>query len=871
MACSPPPSDSIAALGARVGRGLRLRRAGRGACRPSTPHHRHRSAAPTASEAVAIAHASLFHAICVSCPVNPFVGAGATSPVAPAASGCPFPCCCGLPCPFRSGRPCPSDPKAQADVGLACRGMATGRQRRGKGRCYLRMYGISFPSWSVCSKASFAAAGKVPARRAVKRARLPRMDFAILGPLRVGGADGAIELKAAKQRALLAFLLLSRRDEGVPMTRLIDVLWGDHPPATATKALQVYVSQLRRALGASTIVTRSSGYAIDVEPGKLDLDRFESAGRARRARADRTRRARCCARRSRCSAGRRWPTRRCSGRRPPRPTGSTSCGWPRSSSGSRPTSRSAATRRSSAELEALTAEHPYRERFHAQLMLALYRAGRQADALEAYRRARTDARRGARAGPGPRAAAARGGDPGPGPGARPRRDAAAPRAAPRPPLPVPPGPLLGRDEDLATATALLRRDVRLLTLTGPGGIGKTRFALELAHRLGGDFPDGARLIALGALDDPARVLAELEPVVGLDRRWSSSTTSSRCWTPRPISAACWRRRRARSSSSRAARRCGSPPSTSSRSARSTTEPAVALFLRRARAVDPRLQLSPATNAGSRRSARGSTGSRWRSSSPPRASRSSPPPRSSTASPAGSTCSAAGPRDAPERQQTLRAAIGWSYDLLDAPAQQLFAQLGVFAGGFTLPGRRSRLRPRRARRHRRARRPLPAHPRRPPLRHARDRPRIRARAARRRRRRPRPPRARLRGALRGRRGRACAAPTSPHWLARLDADHDNVRAAIRHATAAGDVETALSLIWSAAHYWGTRGHVAEGRELAEAALARRRRPAGAADARRERRRRSWPPSRATSTPPARTSRRRWSSPASSSTARGSRVR
>ena len=59
---------------------------------------------------------------------------------------------------------------------------------------------------------------------------------------------------------------------------------------------------------------------------------------------------------------------------------------------------------------------------------------------------------------------------------------------------------------------------------------------------------------------------------------------------------------------------------------------------------------------------------------------------------------------------------------------------------------------------------------------------------------------------------------PHWLARLDADHDNLRAALRHAIAVGDVETALSLIWHAARYWGTRGHVAEGRELAEAALA-----------------------------------------------------
>ena len=172
------------------------------------------------------------------------------------------------------------------------------------------------------------------------------MDYAILGPLRVGGADGAIELKAAKQRALLAFLLLSRRDEGVPMTRLIDVLWGDHPPATATKALQVYVSQLRRTLGASTIVTRSSGYAIDVEPGQLDLDRFETLRRARRDRAAGGGRRAAARGARRCSAGRRWSTRRCSGRRPPRPTGSTSCGSSRSSGGSRPTSRSAATPRS---------------------------------------------------------------------------------------------------------------------------------------------------------------------------------------------------------------------------------------------------------------------------------------------------------------------------------------------------------------------------------------------------------------------------------------------------------------------------------------------------------------------------------------------
>src|SRR5262245_53450408 len=103
------------------------------------------------------------------------------------------------------------------------------------------------------------------------------MDFAILGPLRVSGPDGAIELKAPKQRALLATLLLSYREEAVSSARLIDVLWDEDPPATATKALQVHMSQLRRALGeGNPIATRSNGYAIEIEPGALDLDRFET-------------------------------------------------------------------------------------------------------------------------------------------------------------------------------------------------------------------------------------------------------------------------------------------------------------------------------------------------------------------------------------------------------------------------------------------------------------------------------------------------------------------------------------------------------------------------------------------------------------------
>src|SRR3954471_18057576 len=107
------------------------------------------------------------------------------------------------------------------------------------------------------------------------------MQFRILGTLEVEAGDRAVKLGAAKQRALLAILLL-HPNEPLSTDRLIDELWGESPPATAAKAVQVRISRLRKALaesrgdgGPDTIVTREHGYRLEIDPERLDATRFE--------------------------------------------------------------------------------------------------------------------------------------------------------------------------------------------------------------------------------------------------------------------------------------------------------------------------------------------------------------------------------------------------------------------------------------------------------------------------------------------------------------------------------------------------------------------------------------------------------------------
>jgi DNA-binding SARP family transcriptional activator len=109
------------------------------------------------------------------------------------------------------------------------------------------------------------------------------MELRILGPLEVVDGGRPVSLGGARQRAVLAILLL-HRGEVVSVDRLADELWGEEPPGTATKTVQVYVSRLRKTLGHDVLLTRAGGYLLDIQPEQLDAARSEQlAGEGRSA------------------------------------------------------------------------------------------------------------------------------------------------------------------------------------------------------------------------------------------------------------------------------------------------------------------------------------------------------------------------------------------------------------------------------------------------------------------------------------------------------------------------------------------------------------------------------------------------------------
>jgi DNA-binding SARP family transcriptional activator len=217
------------------------------------------------------------------------------------------------------------------------------------------------------------------------------MEFRILGPLEVHGESGAVALGAVKPRAVLAVLLL-HANEPVSAERLALALWGEAAPADATRTVQVYVSRLRKALGDGEVVaTTPAGYRLQVGPGELDAERFErGVEEGRRALA------------AGAPVEAAGLLREALGlwRGPPlaglefEPFAQAEIARLEeqrlAALEARVEADLAAGRHAAlvGELQGLLGEHPIRERFAGQLMLALYRSGRQAEALEVYRETR---------------------------------------------------------------------------------------------------------------------------------------------------------------------------------------------------------------------------------------------------------------------------------------------------------------------------------------------------------------------------------------------------------------------------------------------------------------------------------------------------
>lgn len=679
-----------------------------------------------------------------------------------------------------------------------------------------------------------------------------QVEFRLLGPLEVTRGRAAVPLAGARQRTLLAFLLL-HANELVSRERLVDCLWGERPPETAANALQVAVHGLRRLLGAERVETRGSGYLLRVEPSELDLGRFrELVARARSATGP------AAAAESLGEALALW--------RGPPLADIAEAPFARIEIGRLEEERLAAleTRIDAelalahhaelvGELEALVAEHPYRERLRVMLMLALYRSGRQAEALDAYQGARRALVDDLGVEPGPelqeleRAILRQ----------DPSLQPAPPRTAPQTNLPAPVTPLVGRELELAAASALLRReDVRLLTMTGAGGTGKTRLALAVADDLLGDFEDGVWLVTLAPVRDPELVASTVAGALGVEESGGTSLLEdlkahlrdrralllfdnfehlARAATVVSDLLAAAPRLKALVTSRSVLRLSGEhdypvpPLALPDRAAWDDAESllrneAVALFVARAQAarLDFRLEENARAVAEICVALDGLPLALELAAArvkvlPAEALRARLERRLPLL--------VAGPRDVPRRQRTLRAAIDWSYELLDGDERALFARLAVFAGGCGLGAAEdvceaslhtlsSLVEKSLARQSGDADGDVRLSMLETVREYASERLAERGESDLRRRRHAEHFLALAEEAEPELKGENAAA-----WLVGLDAELDNVRAALGWAGAAGAAELELRLASALEYFWRLRGHLSEGRKWLEGALSR----------------------------------------------------
>jgi predicted ATPase/DNA-binding SARP family transcriptional activator len=662
----------------------------------------------------------------------------------------------------------------------------------------------------------------------------------VLGPVEVVGDDGPFPL-AAKPRCLLAALLVA--DGGsCTLDELVEALWGAEPPASARKLVQAYVSQLRRALPArARIVTRAGSYALEVAPELVDAVTFERLVEESAAACREGNHALGVSLAARASSL--W-------------RGSAYADLAYLDVLQSEIERLEELRlvaleeRLDAQLELgrhadalaeilrLAAESPLRERLQRQAMLALYRSGRQSEALEQYAalRRRLDEELGLEPGAGVRELQRRILQQDPsldiGPGTHTSRR-----------LPEPPNPLIGRKHELEALAALLeRREARLVVLTGAGGSGKTRLALEAARHAAASYANGVVLVELAPLRDPELVVPTIAQAVGVAD------------VPQPLEALAEALRSQEllllldnaehvqpATPAFVGLLARAPRLTILVTSRTVLhlsgehvfpvspleiEAAQALFEQRARALQPDFTVTDDDLASVRELCRRVdclplavelAAARVRALRP-RAVLDRLTERLSFL--------AGGPHDLPARQQTLYETLDWSYDLLPEEERGLLAGLSVFRGGATLPAvAEVCLAGDEARALDRVERLADASlllVRRPAgetrydllevvRQYAADRlDELGADSTRSR-------HAAWCLALAERAEPELSGESQASWLSELETEHDNMRAALAYFAETGGHEQALRLTVLLSRFWYVRGHLAEARRRLEAVL------------------------------------------------------